>query len=62
MTRIAVALALLLATACTVHRADLATAFEQAQEALNLGDTAAALIRTADALARVDAADDSEWA
>ncbi len=63
MTRIAVALALVFATACTAQRAGgLASAFEQAQEALNFGDTAGALKRTADALAGVDAADDSEWA
>ena len=63
MTRVAVVLALLLATACTAQRAGgLAASFDQAQEALNLGDTAGALKRTADALARVDASDDSEWA
>ncbi len=63
MTRTAVALALFFATACTAQRGGgLASAFEQAQAALNLGDTAGALKRTGDALEHVDAADDSEWA
>ena len=61
MTRIAVVLALLVATACTAQRpGGLAPAFEQAQEALNFGDTAGALKRTPDAHAGVASAHDTE--
>jgi CHAT domain-containing protein/Tfp pilus assembly protein PilF len=63
MKRITIALALLLATACTRQRAgDLNSTFEQAQEAFRLGDAAGALRRTDDALGHLAASDESELA
>jgi tetratricopeptide (TPR) repeat protein len=63
MTRIAVALAVVLATACACQRATGPDApFSEAQEALRLGDTTGALHRVDDALSRLGPTDDSETA
>jgi tetratricopeptide (TPR) repeat protein len=60
MTRIAVALAVVLAAACAAQRTTAPDAvFEQAQDALRRGDTSGALGRTVEALSRLGLTDDS---
>ena len=60
MTRIAVALAVVLAAACAAQRTTAPDAvFDQAQDALRRGDTSGALGRTVEALSRLGLTDDS---